>query len=157
MHQCILAKCFQASAETQSIDCPILAHIYMQVTTSHSSSDGLLRDMCDGSYFREHPLFQAHPDALQLQLFYDDVEVVNPLGTKTKKHKLCKCNIATQQTLIHKHACIRIYTLRSNSQPLTYFKTGQSVLKPVNLTKHLLTNVPYIYILYIYIYIYIYI
>ena len=65
---------------------------HMQVTKSNSSSDGYLRDMCDGSYFREHRLFQAHPDALQLQLFYDDMEVVNPLGTKTKKHKLCKYN-----------------------------------------------------------------
>lgn len=44
--------------------------------------------MCDGKHYQEHPLYQAHPDALQLQLFYDDMEVVNPLGSKTKKHKL---------------------------------------------------------------------
>ena len=33
---------------------------------------------------RENPLFQAHPDTLQVQLFYDDMEVVNALGTSIK-------------------------------------------------------------------------
>ena len=58
--------------------------------TPHATHDGLLRDMCDGQYYKEHPLYSVQPNALQLHLFYDDMEVVNPIGTKTKKHKLCE-------------------------------------------------------------------
>ena len=38
--------------------------------------------------FRNHPLFSRDPTALQLFLYYDEVELTNPLGSKTGKHKL---------------------------------------------------------------------
>ena len=47
--------------------------------------------MCDGSLYKNHPLFAAHPDALQIILYYDDLEVCNPLGSNTKKHKIGAC------------------------------------------------------------------
>ena len=37
--------------------------------------------------FRENTLFQD-PSAFQVQLYYDEVEICNPLGSKAKKHKL---------------------------------------------------------------------
>lgn len=44
--------------------------------------------------FRNHPLFSRDPTALQLFLYYDEVELANPLGSKTGKHKLGrKCDI----------------------------------------------------------------
>lgn len=45
-------------------------------------------DYCDGTQFSEHPLFQQDPSALQIRLYYDDLEACNALGAKTKKHKL---------------------------------------------------------------------
>ena len=45
-------------------------------------------DYCDSPAFRSHPLFSNDPSALQIMLYYDDVEVTNPLGSKTKTHKL---------------------------------------------------------------------
>ena len=42
----------------------------------------------DSPAYRAHPLFKTDPTALQIQLYYDDVEVVNPLGSNTKVHKL---------------------------------------------------------------------
>ena len=54
----------------------------------HKRSDGLIGDYCDGSDFSQHPLFIAHPDALQIMLYYDDVELCNPKGTKAKIHKM---------------------------------------------------------------------
>ena len=53
---------------------------------------------CDGSFYKNHPLFRQYPDALQVLLYYDDVELCNPLGSKIKKHKLALfyfviCNI----------------------------------------------------------------
>ena len=48
----------------------------------------MLGDYCDGEVFMKSELFQQDPCALQVQLYYDEVEVCNPLGSKAKKHKL---------------------------------------------------------------------
>lgn len=42
----------------------------------------------DGITYKTNQLFLQHPNAIQLQLFYDDFETVNPLGSKTAVHKL---------------------------------------------------------------------
>lgn len=47
-----------------------------------------LRDFCDGELFRNNQLFREDPSALQIQLYYDELELCNPLGSKAKKHKL---------------------------------------------------------------------
>ena len=56
--------------------------------TSHKSPDGILADYCDGSLFKSNPLFVEDPSALQIQLYYDEIEVCNPIGSFAKKHKL---------------------------------------------------------------------
>lgn len=61
-----------------------------EISTFRPSSDGLLRDVCDGSFFKEHSVFLAYSDALQIILYYDDFEVANPLVAKAGKHKLGK-------------------------------------------------------------------
>jgi len=58
------------------------------VITSHQSSDGKLRDICDGSYFRNHPLLGSEQQAIQIVLYYDDFCPVNPLGHRAKKYKI---------------------------------------------------------------------
>ena len=55
------------------------------------SGTEVLSDFCDGQAFHTHPLFSDHPNALQLLLYYDDVEVVNPIGSHRKIHKLGTC------------------------------------------------------------------
>ncbi|KAL7852459.1 hypothetical protein SRHO_G00182440, partial [Serrasalmus rhombeus] len=62
-----------------------MQHIYLS-STKHN--DNLLRNYSDGSQFSSHPLFRICPEALQIQLYYDDVETTNPLGSKTKIHKM---------------------------------------------------------------------
>jgi len=59
-----------------------------EIFQSHTSRDHVLRDFCDGSFVRQNKIFQAHKDALQLILYYDDIEVANPLGSKAGTHKL---------------------------------------------------------------------
>ena len=49
---------------------------------SHQRHDEMIADYCDGQVYRQHPLFSRDPHALQIILYYDDVEVVNPLGSK---------------------------------------------------------------------------
>lgn len=45
-------------------------------------------DFCDGSYFKSHPLFSTKSHALQIQIYYDDFETANPLGSKRGIHKI---------------------------------------------------------------------
>lgn len=52
----------------------------------HHSDAGMMKDICDGTYIRSHPLFQTAPNALQIILNNDDMEIVNPLGTRVKKN-----------------------------------------------------------------------
>ena len=42
----------------------------------------------DGRYLKENILFQSHQNALQICLYHDDFDIVNPLGNKTEKYKV---------------------------------------------------------------------
>ena len=53
--------------------------------TNHKSE---LLDYCDGEAFQSHPLFSLHANSLQIMLYFDELEVANPLGSKAKIHKL---------------------------------------------------------------------
>ena len=58
-------------------------------------SSDILGSYCDGELFQSNKLFQEDPSTLQLQLYFDELKVRNPLGSKAKKHKLgkyCICN-----------------------------------------------------------------
>lgn len=55
---------------------------------SHSLPGNRLGDYCDGRLFLCSELFRDNPCALQIQLYYDEAEVCNPIGSKSKKHKL---------------------------------------------------------------------
>lgn len=57
-------------------------------------SEGILMDYCDGLLYRQHPLFGKDRHALQIFLYYDDAEVVNPLGSSATIHKLGKLTMA---------------------------------------------------------------
>ena len=74
-----------------------------QIFTSHKLDSGKLGDFCDGKLFEEHPLFEQDPGALQICLYYDDLEICNALGAKTKKHKLI--NIQITRVLAFKPIC----------------------------------------------------
>ena len=51
-------------------------------------SDNYLADFCDGSLFKNHPFFQANPNGLQIVIYFDELEVCNPLGSHAGIHKL---------------------------------------------------------------------
>ena len=62
--------------------------IFSEVVNGHISQDNTLQDVCDGELFKENILFSESHKHLQLMLYFDDFNVVNPLGNKLKKHKL---------------------------------------------------------------------
>ena len=47
------------------------------ITHHLNFTSGLLGDYCNGKQFKSHPLFSADPYALQINLYYDEVEVCN--------------------------------------------------------------------------------
>ena len=49
---------------------------------------GFLGDYCDSDHYCRHQLFSEDPTALQLILYYDELELCNPLGSRRKKHKI---------------------------------------------------------------------
>ena len=51
----------------------------------------ILKDYCDGEAFKK--LFQSARGALQLLLYYDDLEICKPLGSKRTVHKIGRYKI----------------------------------------------------------------
>ena len=47
-----------------------------------------MKDFCDAIFFKDHPVFRSNPLALQVVLYYDDIEVVNPLRSKAGNYTL---------------------------------------------------------------------
>lgn len=47
--------------------------------------DDGLADFCDSPKAKEHPLFGADDQALQLLLSFDDLELCNPIGAFQKE------------------------------------------------------------------------
>lgn len=52
------------------------------------SSTGEMKDFCDGELYKLNGLFIEDKTALQLCLYYDECEVVNPLGSRRGIHKI---------------------------------------------------------------------
>ena len=55
---------------------------------SHKRSDGKIGDYCDAELYKSIPLFQGNERSLQIILFFDEMEVSNPLGSQAGVHKL---------------------------------------------------------------------
>ena len=53
-----------------------------------STVNGVLENMWHGDYIKSHPLYSVANDALELLFYYDDFEVVNPIGSKACIHKM---------------------------------------------------------------------
>lgn len=63
----------------------LLPEVATAVRNPHYSCSTMMKDVCDGSFVQSHPLFVKEPNALQIILNYDDMEIVNPLRTHVKK------------------------------------------------------------------------
>lgn len=69
-----------------------------------SSSANVLRDFCDGTFWQNHALFSNDETALKILLYYDDVNLCNPLTNKVHKitlfyYQLANINIEYRSKL----------------------------------------------------------
>ena len=62
--------------------------VLYEIDNFHGSNNDTLTDMCDGSVFKNHPLFKNDKQGIQVIAYFDEVELCDPLGSSTKKHKL---------------------------------------------------------------------
>lgn len=97
--------------------------------------------MCDGSVYKTHPLFSQDNSAIQIIAYFDEVELCNPLGSSTKKHKL-GCIFFTVGNLRPKFRsrlkCIFVAAIASN---VVISKHGMnSFLRPFVESMKLLSN-----------------
>lgn len=58
-----------------------------KISPKTSGTDGVFKFFGDGSYFHKR---DSHHPVIFINIYYDDIEVVNPLGTKTGTHKLAQ-------------------------------------------------------------------
>ena len=65
-----------------------MPEVWQSLHAPRATENGIMQDICDGDYVKTHPLFAENPRALQIVLHNDDIEIVNPIGSHTKKHKL---------------------------------------------------------------------
>ena len=65
-----------------------ICDVLCEVENFHGSQDNILRELCDGAVFMVHPTFAADNQCIQVIAYYDEVELCNPLGSSSKKHKL---------------------------------------------------------------------
>ena len=54
----------------------------------HSRADNLIGDYCDGIFLKTDPYLQNNPNALQLLLYFDEVEVCHVLASHRGEQKL---------------------------------------------------------------------
>ena len=71
-----------------------------EIQKPHSRDDGMMMDFCDAHHVKNHKVFSSYPNALQFILYYDDIEVANPLGAKAGIHKLGMF-VATVTRVLH--------------------------------------------------------
>lgn len=82
--------------------------------------ENFLGDYCDGKRYREHALFSTDHTALQLMLYYDELEICNPLGFRRQKHKLGICIPNTQCMFYFKYSFVctgAFYFMLGNISP----------------------------------------
>ena len=76
-----------------------------------TSCPGYLLDVCDGQVYKDHPLFSVDKNALQLIIYTDDVETVNPLGSYRGYHKLCKTySVSISNVILYNIMFLRMFS-----------------------------------------------
>ena len=65
-----------------------LSHLLAENSIPGSGSDKSILTFRDGTSCKENQLFNSDPNALQICLYHDDFNIVNPLGNKTEKCKI---------------------------------------------------------------------
>lgn len=64
-------------------------NMYLKFQSEHQCIPGVYKYFCCGEVYQSSEFFRSNPNAIQLQLAIDDVEICDPLGSKSNLHKVC--------------------------------------------------------------------
>jgi len=101
------------------------------IEAEKESSNGILAPFVDGQHFKNHPFFQKYKHLIKIQLYYDELEITNPLGSKICIRKLgdfyytiqnLPCNMNSELSsiyvlLLYYHVDIEKYTINKMLDP----------------------------------------
>lgn len=74
-------------------DCHILNKVLdSSLTSEEKGTEVIYRSYRDGLFFKENNFLSGGQLRVLLNLYVDDFEICNPLGTSCKKHKICAVN-----------------------------------------------------------------
>lgn len=62
--------------------------VYEEITTPKNVKPSAWNCFESGLNYKQNPLFKKHPQALQIHLYADEVQMVNELGSRTKNNKI---------------------------------------------------------------------
>jgi len=99
---------------------------------AEQSTDGFLKDVCDGSFYKTHPLFSSDRQAIVLVLYFDDVTTSNVLGSKIHKFSMfywTLCNIPP-----HLRSTLRAVNLYGIARTKDFRKFGAEKIMSVFLS-----------------------
>lgn len=66
----------------------------------------------DTTTFKNSPFFQSHPNAVRINFYYDDIEICNPIGSRSSFHKLAMFYFTIQNFPLQMNSALNnIYTL----------------------------------------------
>ncbi|KAK0149312.1 hypothetical protein N1851_009968 [Merluccius polli] len=72
----------------------------------HVHSDMILNDVNDGKYFKQNVISQGSSHSLSVILYMDAFEVVNPLGSGKRKHKIMAMYMTLGEILPHNRSIV---------------------------------------------------
>ena len=66
----------------------VLSEILADTNCNNNNLGNKLKSFKDGTAYKENKLFSSDKNTLQICLYHDDFNIVNPLGNKTQKYKI---------------------------------------------------------------------
>ncbi|XP_033225045.1 uncharacterized protein LOC117177988 [Belonocnema kinseyi] len=76
-------------------------HVKQSILSERKSEGDIKGGFMDGKYFENHSFLQRFRNVIRLELYADDVEIVNPCGSKTGVHKLTIWYVRVQNVPHH--------------------------------------------------------
>lgn len=63
--------------------------MYFKYQREHKCQENVYQNFCCGQVYKSLDFFRINPNAIQLQIAVDDIEICDPLGSKSNLHKIC--------------------------------------------------------------------
>ena len=102
----------------------------------HKRVDNVIEDFCDSKHCSTHELWGSNDHALQILLYFNEVELCNPLGSSRKIHKLGTIKLYYMYYFIKKYIGCFYFTLGNLSPKYRSTLKLLALIKNVHIKKY---------------------